>query len=414
MTEFPYPTTRITELAAAIVVSHVVSLALLLASVFRRWRKSRILLAGGVGIILGVILLIRFVSHDSLAVLCTRAALALLPLLFVQSVDLFRVSPRGASGIELGGWISVIIFSILLMGNEQEFWPFASAYPLTIGYLLILIVIAVAESLLVCVPWLRLKLRWDELAGEAVGPRRFSLTSLLGVGCLLWLLVPLVQSARESAHSAHCSDNLRGLTLSFHNSLERDGHLPPPQVHSDGQPPRSWRVELLSLFDEEQLRERYMDEREWDSPDDAPLISLRPLLFGCPSFPGELRQREGNRMAAFAMPTGPHTFGSAPQPFTFAHITDGLTTTIMLVEACGRNIVWLEPRDVEVTADNVGINLPGDKPGSSRGILSSWHPQLVHAGFADGHIQKLNQKMDPQVLRAMLTIDGGETIPDTR
>lgn len=82
----------------------------------------------------------------------------------------------------------------------------------------------------------------------------------------------------------------------------------------------------------------------------------------------------------------------------------------MFVEACGRQIPWLQPHDVALEPGTVGINLPGDKPGASRGMLSSYHSQSANVAFADGSVRTLSERVGPEVLRAIMTTDGVETI----
>ena len=110
------------------------------------------------------------------------------------------------------------------------------------------------------------------------------------------------------------------------------------------------------------------------------------------------------------MPTGPDAFGREDGLRSDRMITDGSSNTIMILEACGQNIPWLQPRDVDVETTPPGINLPGDSPGSSRGVLSSHHFRIASVAFADGSVRSLNEQIDPQLLRALLTTNGGETV----
>ncbi|WP_437207243.1 DUF1559 family PulG-like putative transporter [Planctomicrobium sp. SH664] len=89
-------------------------------------------------------------------------------------------------------------------------------------------------------------------------------------------------------------------------------------------------------------------------------------------------------------------------------IVDGTSRTILLVEACGRNIVWTEPRDVDFTRESIGINRPGSTPGESGSILSSFHSKGSQALMADGTVRDLAASIDPAVLRSLLIKNDGK------
>ena len=42
--------------------------------------------------------------------------------------------------------------------------------------------------------------------------------------------------------------------------------------------------------------------------------------------------------------------------------------------------------------------------------ISSYHSGGVNAAFCDGSVQFLSDRIDPRILKAMTTIDGGETV----
>jgi hypothetical protein len=110
---------------------------------------------------------------------------------------------------------------------------------------------------------------------------------------------------------------------------------------------------------------------------------------------------------------GPHTIGGdGVTAIGFKDITDGTSNTIFAVESCGREILWTEPKDIEVTDNSLGVNLPGDQPGHSRGILASYHAGGAHVLFAAGIVRMVNEKIDPEVLRLLTTRDGGEMAPE--
>jgi len=75
---------------------------------------------------------------------------------------------------------------------------------------------------------------------------------------------------------------------------------------------------------------------------------------------------------------------------------------MMVVEACGHDeVVWSEPRDIDVRQQSISVNAPGRRPGHSVSILSSYHSGGAHVAKADGSVAFLSSNMDPEVLRSL-------------
>jgi len=66
-------------------------------------------------------------------------------------------------------------------------------------------------------------------------------------------------------------------------------------------------------------------------------------------------------------------------------------------------IAWPAPRDLEADTMPMAINQPG-------GIVSS-HRGGANVSFCDGAVRFLDNSIDPAVLRALTTRDGGEQVP---
>ena len=77
----------------------------------------------------------------------------------------------------------------------------------------------------------------------------------------------------------------------------------------------------------------------------------------------------------------------------------------MVVEVADSGTWWAEPHDLSFDQMNFKIN------NSKRQGISSYHPGGVNVAFCDGSVRFLNDSTNPQLVKAMLTIDGGEPIP---
>ena len=74
----------------------------------------------------------------------------------------------------------------------------------------------------------------------------------------------------------------------------------------------------------------------------------------------------------------------------------------MVVEACGQEIVWTEPRDVNLETDPIGTNLAGHYRGHSRGTMSSLHNNGFQLLRLDGSVDFTDAQVDLEFMRAAI------------
>ncbi len=142
------------------------------------------------------------------------------------------------------------------------------------------------------------------------------------------------------------------------------------------QAPLSWRVALLPYIEQAQLLTEYNFERPWNAPENLAIASRRISLYSCPSQPALAQSNtESQFFTSYVGPTDNHPIfqkESKPAP-SLAEITDGASNSLLIMEACGTQIVWTNPQDVDVDSATIGINLPGRETGFSDRIVSSHH-----------------------------------------
>ncbi len=101
----------------------------------------------------------------------------------------------------------------------------------------------------------------------------------------------------------------------------------------------------------------------------------------------------------FVIPVNDTTLMRADEFSKFAEITDGLSNTIMIVEAGdGAAVPWTKPEDLEVDPEN-----PHAKLGNAGA-------RVFEALFGDGSSTKIPLDIDADTLNAMFTRAGGEVI----
>ncbi len=223
---------------------------------------------------------------------------------------------------------------------------------------------------------------------------------------LAWLFMPTLGGHGESSRRTQCKNQLKQIGLALHNYHDAYSVLPAPTA---GKPPVSWRVSILPYMDQSQLHATYNRRVAWDQiPNDA-IARMEMGPYRCPSNVSP-QDTQGRWFTAYSMPTGPKTIGANPKGAKIADITDGTSNTLLVVEACGAQIVWTEPRDVDVSFQPTGINLKGYATGHSAGWLSSYHARGTQVLMADGAARFLSAKTDPAVLKKLATVDGGELL----
>ena len=136
------------------------------------------------------------------------------------------------------------------------------------------------------------------------GPRHgFTLVELLVViaiiGILVALLLPAVQSARESARRAQCSNNLKQIGLAIRNYDTQLGVIPPAEVAPTGSSSsasndESWGfhvfllpyIEQQNLYDQLQVNDRTLKQaltQATSDADTAALLQSAISIYQCPS-----------------------------------------------------------------------------------------------------------------------------------
>jgi len=238
---------------------------------------------------------------------------------------------------------------------------------------------------------------------HAKGNGLFAVAFVVGFLALcIFLSLPAINGGPASKRTG-CLNNLRNISIALHLYHEAYGAYPPAYIADDnGTPMHSWRVLLIGLLDRPDIARAYRFDEPWNSPHNLKLADT-VRVFNCPS-QSDKPSLETNYLAVI----GEHTFWPGARPRLKEEVTDGPENTILLVEVADSGILWTEPRDLHFSQMNPKI-------GASDGKGLSSHHEGVMVSFASTHTRILPEDTAPEVLKALLTVDGGEpVIPNGR
>ena len=318
-------------------------------------------------------------------------------------------SNRPVSGLDMWIWVCgtwVVTKLALLTGSQFS----ETARPFIYGYIAFIWAVAAFGC---SVTWMRLRSSQDRSqANRASGSQVFTALGLvLALGFVIALVLPAVPHAGEAARRTQCKNNLKQIGLAFHNFEDAKWKFP---ASSNDDPPHSWRIAILPFMDHKNLYDQYDFKATWNSRQNELVAKFPARFYQCPTrehlnVEKLVRDDQGRFYSHFAMIDGVGTVGTGVSP---SEIVDGTNSTIMVVEACGLDILWTEPRDVNIDSQPEGINLPSPTPGMSPGWVSSHHRGGAHVLLADGSVRFLSENINPKALKSLTTIDGRDPLSE--
>jgi hypothetical protein len=241
-----------------------------------------------------------------------------------------------------------------------------------------------------------------------MSPRRRWLlvgAAVLCFGCLL--LVPCSQQIRDGEAWVYSANNLKQIGLALHYYVETYGRLPPAVVRGqDGQPLYSWRVSLLPFLEHDSLYRQFKLEEPWDGPHNKQFLAKMPKVYALPWGESAASAEGQTRYQVFV---GPGT-AFERDGLTWDDFPDSLADTLLAVEG-GEAVPWTKPADLPYEP---GKPLPPLGGAVTKPVhflcYPIWRRPGFTACFADSSVRFIRGDTDEEVLRALITRNGGEKV----
>ena len=253
--------------------------------------------------------------------------------------------------------------------------------------------------------------------GSATDPTGVAVIGGVAVG--VGLLLPAIQSARESARQMQSKNNMRQISLAiFNHATSHNGEFPRGTFpNQDLKPDKrlSWLSSILGVLDQEAVSRQLKRDEAWDSTDNEPLSDVRIPIFINPAVgetdvlaPAHYVGITGYGKDCEKLPAGHARAGvfGFDRKVTLDDVSkaDGGGQTLMITEANEPYGSWLAGGSATLRGFKEQPYIDGpDGIGSPFG-------GIFHAGFVDGSVRSFSKDIDPTVLEALSTYNGGEQV----
>jgi prepilin-type N-terminal cleavage/methylation domain-containing protein/prepilin-type processing-associated H-X9-DG protein len=272
---------------------------------------------------------------------------------------------------------------------------------------------------------------------------------------LVGLLLPAVQKAREAAARTRCQNNLKQIGIALHAFHDVRGGFPAAKQDGPNVPSHSWTPFVLPYLELAAVADQYRFDHDWNDPatndaDPGGPNQAELVVFICPSAPAARRGNRGRGVLdypAINQVVRPNRYLTV-QPHadpTFVgvlgynvrrrmdQIKDGASNTLLVAESAGRTQAWQMGFQCAGIGTNGGwanpsteIKVGGFDPANplspigpcgvnctNNNEVYGFHPAGANVVFADGSVRILRARMDVNLVVALTTRCGGETIhPD--
>lgn len=252
----------------------------------------------------------------------------------------------------------------------------------------------------------------------------FTLVELLVVlgiiSLLVGLLLPAVQAVRETARRMQCQNNLHQIGIGLHSYHAAFRTLPPgglevrPQWRKGKQ--HAWSAFVLPFIGENPTYEKIRFDYPFDHAANAEAAASVIETYLCPSTNRQSTRHRGRGATDYGGIYGERIVSRNYPPrgvmihersIRFRDITDGTMRTLMVSEdADFPDGQWINAWNLFDQAFSI------NRAPRFENDIRSMHPQGANGLLADGSVQFLNENIDLEVLAALCTRNGAESVDD--
>jgi hypothetical protein len=260
--------------------------------------------------------------------------------------------------------------------------------------------------------------RWFSTAWHAAQPWRWRL-SLSGVSILLLIALASIAALgithqlvwlattkerlrdsdglRQAAARTQSTNNMKNIALGIHSYDEKHLHLPfGSTFDSQGRGLHGWQTLILPDFDQLALYEKIDLQQPWNAPVNVEFMKALIVAYQNPA----IAQYKPDESALTHYAGNVHVLG--PTRISLKDITDGAANTFLLGEVTHKFKPWGQPGNWRDPM--LGMNKSPD------GFGSPYKRGMVLMTMADASVHMIREDISPEVLKALTTPRGGETV----
>lgn len=271
----------------------------------------------------------------------------------------------------------------------------------------------------------------------ASGRRGFTLVELLAViaiiGTLIGLLLPAVQRTRELSRKTQCGSNIRQTALgvcgyeSARRRFPAGYDLQPRGTALPSGTEHAWSSFILPYIEHAGSSARIDYTKSWNAPGGNDLAGRQAVAtYVCPSgiVASVGKADYAGISGSWIVSAGVPFLGAAGlsngmlfaddgehRPVAAADATDGLSHTLLVAEAVDRGNATAPNDDPDATGRWARINCFAQSAAFVNALgsdITSHHLGGAQAACGDGRVLFLGESIDPAVLSALCTRNGGE------